>query len=96
VIYVFRENPFFKKERKHTSSAMISTNKSNVLNGRGIEFSKARATRIRGLSVATTAWLMNLTQILVASDAFEEDESVKNIPISFFSWSLRGCLETLA
>jgi hypothetical protein len=35
-----------KKKEKHTSSAMASTNKSNVLNGRGKEFSKARVTRI--------------------------------------------------
>ena len=38
MIYVFRGKPFFKKERKHTSSAMISTNKSNVLNKGRIEF----------------------------------------------------------
>jgi hypothetical protein len=69
---------------------MTSTNKSNVLNGRGKEFSKAWATRIRGLRVAITGWLLNLTHTLVAIDSFEEDESVKNILISFFSWSLRG------
>jgi hypothetical protein len=38
VIYVFRENLFKKTKRKHTSSAMISTNKSNVLNKGRIEF----------------------------------------------------------
>jgi hypothetical protein len=76
---------------------MESTNKSIILNGRGIEFFfKARTTRIRGLSVTTAAWLLDLTQTPVALDAFEKDESVKNIPISFFSWSLRGCLETHA
>ena len=91
MIYVFRENHFLKKK-----TDKLSINKSNVLNGRGVVFSKAQTTRIRGLSVTTTAWLLNLTQILVALDAFEEDESAKNIPISFFSWSLKGCLETLS
>jgi hypothetical protein len=40
------EETFFEKKIKHTSSAMTGTNKSNVLNGRAIEFSKARTTRI--------------------------------------------------
>ena len=35
---MFLEKTFLKKERKHTSSAMISTNKSNVLNKGRIEF----------------------------------------------------------
>jgi hypothetical protein len=35
---MFLEKTLFKKERKHTSSGMISTNKSNVLNRGRIEF----------------------------------------------------------
>jgi hypothetical protein len=35
---MFLGKTFLKKERKHTSSAMISTNKSNVLNRGRIEF----------------------------------------------------------
>jgi hypothetical protein len=50
---------YFKKERKHTSSAMITTNKSNVLNRGRIEFFKARTTQIRGLSITIIAWLLN-------------------------------------
>jgi hypothetical protein len=38
VIYVFREN-FFLKKKTH-KLAMTITNKSNVLNGRGIEISQ--------------------------------------------------------
>jgi hypothetical protein len=38
---MFLEKTFLQKKRKHTSSAMISTNKSTVLNGEGIEFFKS-------------------------------------------------------
>jgi hypothetical protein len=37
---MFLEKTLFVK-KEHTSPAMTSTNKSNALNGRGIEFSKA-------------------------------------------------------
>jgi hypothetical protein len=58
---MFLEKTFLRKmKRKHTSSAMISTNKSNVLNKGRIEFfSKAQTTQIRGLSITTIAWLLN-------------------------------------
>jgi hypothetical protein len=38
---MFFEKTLFCEKIKHTSPAMTSTNKSNALNGRGIEFSKA-------------------------------------------------------
>jgi hypothetical protein len=75
---------------------MTSTNKLNVLNGGG-ENRVFQSTDYSNLGAKRNDYrrLLNLTQILVTSDAFEEYESVKNIPISF-SWSLKGCLENLA
>jgi hypothetical protein len=57
VIYVFREN--LSKKRKHTSSAMISTNKSNVLNKGRIEFFQSMDYSNLGLSITIIAWLLN-------------------------------------
>jgi hypothetical protein len=44
---MFLEETFLKKEEKHTSSAMLSTNKSNVLN-KGRVFPKHGLLRFRG------------------------------------------------
>jgi hypothetical protein len=52
---LFQENT----ERKHTSSAMISTNKSNVLNKGRIEFFQSMDYSDSRLSITTIARLLN-------------------------------------
>jgi hypothetical protein len=57
---MFLEKTFLRKtKRKHTSSAMISTNKSNVLNKGRIEFFQSTGYSDSGLSITTIAWLLN-------------------------------------